>query len=148
MRITIKPKEVITKTIISAIEVGNGEISLNKSVRFPVKTLDENGSVVNFEFIEISGDDYKKWGSDDNYIVSIVTDRLEIEKLYDEKLISKVKELISGQGDGRISKPNAEMLLEVGKAEGVTDIEKETIYFIRKEFNWTDAAERWFDENY
>jgi len=146
--IKIEPIEIITKTTISAVEIGDGQIILNKSVKFPVKKFDENGSLIGADMVEISGLDYDKWSTDDRYIINAIVKKLGFEKVYDKDLISMVENLISGQSDGRISKNNAKTLIDLAKSEGVTELEKDTIYYIRNNFNWTDAAEKWFDENY
>jgi|GEM_PF-6856626 len=146
--IKIKPIEIVTKTTIAAVEIGEGQIVLNKSVKFPVKKFDENGKFVGADMVDISGVDYNKWSTDDRYIINAVLKILGFEKVYDKDLISMVENLISGQGDGRISRTNAKTLIDLAKSEGVTELEKDTIYYIRNNFNWTDAAEKWFDENY
>jgi hypothetical protein len=66
-------------------------------------------------------------------------------KKYDGALIELAEKLVSGQGDGRISLDDAEKLMELVKDAGTyTDIEKETMSFIRENFRWTEEADAWF----
>lgn len=66
-------------------------------------------------------------------------------KKYDGELIELAEKLTAGSGDGRISQADAETLYEAVKDGGVyTDIEKDTVAYLRDHFNWTDAADEWF----
>ena len=64
---------------------------------------------------------------------------------YDGKLLSLAEEAIQGAGDGRISVKDAEGLFEAVRDGGVyTDVEKETVAYIRNKFRWTPSAAEWF----
>lgn len=64
---------------------------------------------------------------------------------YDKELIELADELIAGAGDGRLSQDDASKLLEGVKDAGVyTDVEKDTLAYLRDNYNWTDAADAWF----
>lgn len=64
---------------------------------------------------------------------------------YDGELIELADKLTAGAGDGRISKADAGELLEAVKdGASYTDIEKDTIKYIRENYKWTDAADEWF----
>ncbi len=66
-------------------------------------------------------------------------------KKYDGELLETAEKLIKGQGDGRISLADAEKLMaEVKDAGKYTDIEKDTMAYIRDNFKWTDEADEWF----
>lgn len=66
-------------------------------------------------------------------------------KKYDGELIELAEKLTSGGGDGRISKDDASQLLDAVKdGASYTDIEKDTMSYIRENFKWTDAADDWF----
>ncbi len=71
---------------------------------------------------------------------------LEINgKKYDRKLIETAETMVKGQGDGRISKADAEKLLKMVKdGKSYTDIEKATMEYIRDHFKWTPEADAWF----
>lgn len=66
-------------------------------------------------------------------------------KKYDGEIIELAEKLTSGAGDGRLSKADAEQLLEaVMDGNTYTDIEKETMAYVRDNFKWTEAADEWF----
>ena len=51
----------------------------------------------------------------------------------------------AGAGDGRLSKADAGQLLDAVKdGDSYTDIEKDSVKYIRENFKWTDAADEWF----
>jgi hypothetical protein len=66
-------------------------------------------------------------------------------KKYDGTLIELADELTAGAGDGRISMADAEKLLAAVKdGDSYTDIEKETMAYLRDNYKWTEAADDWF----
>ena len=66
-------------------------------------------------------------------------------KKYDRELLELADELTQGQGDGRLSKDDAAQLLEKVKDGGsYTDVEKDTMAYIRDTYKWTDAGDEWF----
>jgi hypothetical protein len=66
-------------------------------------------------------------------------------KKYDGEIIELAEKLTAGAGDGRISMEDAKQLLEAVKdGDTYTDIEKETMAYIRENFKWTEAADDWF----
>jgi len=68
-------------------------------------------------------------------------------KKLDARVLSIAEESVKGSGDGRISKMDAEKLFAaVVDGNVYTDIEKETIQYIHNNYNWTDAAWDWFNE--
>ncbi|HVD97432.1 MAG TPA: hypothetical protein VNB90_04450 [Cytophagaceae bacterium] len=66
-------------------------------------------------------------------------------KKYDGELIALAEESVKGAGDGRISLADAKKLLEAVKdGNDYTDVEKDTIEYIRDNFKWTEEADAWF----
>ena len=66
-------------------------------------------------------------------------------KKYDAEILTLADELTSGAGDGRLSKADADKLLEaVMDGGGYTDIEKDTVKYVRENYKWTDAADEHF----
>ena len=66
-------------------------------------------------------------------------------KKYDKELLELAEKLVKGQGDGRISTADAAKLLTAVKDAGkYTDIEKDTMSYIRENFKWTEEADEWF----
>ena len=63
----------------------------------------------------------------------------------DGHLLDMADEAIAGAGDGRISKADAETMIHAVKDAGdYTDIEKDTMEYIRDNYKWTDGANEWF----
>ena len=68
-------------------------------------------------------------------------------KKYDARVIEMANELVAGQGDGRLSVDDAHKLIKHIKDAGTyTDVEKDTMVYVRDNYNWTDAADEWFRE--
>lgn len=66
-------------------------------------------------------------------------------KKYDAELIEAAEKAVAGRGDGRISMDDAKMLLDkVKDGNSYTDIEKDTMAYIRDNFKWTEQADEWF----
>jgi hypothetical protein len=66
-------------------------------------------------------------------------------KKYDGELIDLADKLTSGAGDGRLSQADAEQIYEAVKdGDSYTDIEKDTVAYLRENYSWTDAADEWF----
>ena len=66
-------------------------------------------------------------------------------KQYDGALIEAAEKAVAGQGDGRISKKDAEALLkQVKDGDKYTDVEKATVAYIREKLKWTEEADEFF----
>lgn len=66
-------------------------------------------------------------------------------KKYDGEVIDLAEKLTSGSGDGRISMEDAKQLFDaVADGDSYTDIEKDTMAYVRENYKWTDAADEWF----
>ena len=64
---------------------------------------------------------------------------------YDSEIIELADQAVAGRGDGRISLEDAKLLLAgVKDANKYTDIEKETVRYIRDHYRFTPASNRWF----
>jgi len=64
---------------------------------------------------------------------------------YDRELLELADKLTEGQGDGRLSVDDAKQLYEeVADGDSYTDIEKDTVKYLRENYKWTDAADDWF----
>jgi hypothetical protein len=69
---------------------------------------------------------------------------IEGQKL-DSHLLEMAEEAVKGARDGRISRQDAEVMLSAVKDGGTyTDVEKNTMRYIRANFNWTESADEWF----
>ncbi|MFN5170084.1 MAG: hypothetical protein ACK5DD_10675 [Cyclobacteriaceae bacterium] len=66
-------------------------------------------------------------------------------KKLDGNLLSGAEMAVSGVGDGRISLEDAHGLFKiVHDAGSYTDVEKDTMEYIRDHYKWTEAADTWF----
>lgn len=66
-------------------------------------------------------------------------------KKYDGALIEAAEKAVAGRGDGRISREDAEVIYAAVRDGGAyTDVEKDTVAYIREHFPWTEAADDWF----
>ncbi|MDX2195617.1 MAG: hypothetical protein NW207_04300 [Cytophagales bacterium] len=64
---------------------------------------------------------------------------------YDKEMLDIADESVAGAGDGRISIEDAKKLLHAVKdGDTYTDIEKDTMKYIRDNYKFTDAADDWF----
>ena len=63
-------------------------------------------------------------------------------KKYSAELLEIADGLVAGSGDGRISVDDAAVLFDkLAKDHKYTDLEKDTISYIRENYNWTDAGD-------
>lgn len=66
-------------------------------------------------------------------------------KKYDKQMLDIADASVAGAGDGRISVEDAKKLIEAVKdGNEYTDIEKDTMKYIRDNYKFTDAADDWF----
>jgi hypothetical protein len=64
---------------------------------------------------------------------------------YDGELLDLATKLTTGTGESKISQDEAKQLFEkVRDGNTYTDVEKQTVEYIRKHFAWTPAADAWF----
>jgi OOP family OmpA-OmpF porin len=68
---------------------------------------------------------------------------------YEKELMDLAKHHTTGAGEGKLSKDEvAELFKSAQDGQGVTETEKRTLAYIRKTFEFTDAAARDFDEHF
>ena len=66
---------------------------------------------------------------------------------YEKELLDLAKEHTTGRGEGKLSKDEVvDLFKSANDGTGVTDTEKDTLKYIRKNFEFTDAAAKDFDE--
>ncbi|WP_435234627.1 hypothetical protein ACR30L_12705 [Psychromonas sp. PT13] len=66
---------------------------------------------------------------------------------YEKELLELAKEHTTGKGEGKLSKDEvADLFKSANDGQGVTDIEKATLAYIRANFEFTSAAAKDFDE--
>lgn len=63
-------------------------------------------------------------------------------KKYSAELLDIADSLVAGKGDGRISAEDAgELFTKLATDHKYTDLEKDTIEYIRNNYKWTDAGD-------
>lgn len=68
-------------------------------------------------------------------------------KKYDKQMLEIAEQTTAGKGDGRISLADAQRLIGAVTDGGrYTDVEKETMAYIRENYKFTDEADSWFRE--
>ena len=66
-------------------------------------------------------------------------------KKYDGELIELADDSVKGAGDGRISVSDAKKLFDaVIDGNVYSEVEKDTVEYIRDNYKWTDEADSWF----
>ena len=66
---------------------------------------------------------------------------------YEKELLELAEKHTTGKGEGKLSKDEvADLFKSASDGQGVTDTEKQTLAYIRKNFEFTDAAAGDFDE--
>ena len=71
----IVPVEQSTTKIITSFKVFVNSVDLFEKAKIRVQLFDTNNNFVKMEFLEMSGEDYNNWGSDDNYIINYVAQK-------------------------------------------------------------------------
>lgn len=70
-------------------------------------------------------------------------------KKYEKELLDLAKKHTTGAGEGKLSKDEvADLFKSAADGQGVTDTEKNTLAYIRKNFEFTAAAAKDFDEKF
>lgn len=70
-------------------------------------------------------------------------------KKYEKELLELAKKHTTGAGEGKLSKDEvADLFKSAADGQGVTDTEKNTLAYIRKNFEFTEAAAKDFDDNF
>ena len=78
MKLEIQNKTITTTKVVKFIEIGNGSIKLDTSVRFRVVLFDVDKKEIGTELVVISGSDYDNWSDDDNYIRDLILTKLGV----------------------------------------------------------------------
>ena len=89
--VNIKPFEQVKTTLITSVDVSVMRIELFKGAMFHVSLMDSNGGTVDSKVVEITGDDYKKWGGDDDFIYQYIAKQLGFSMLENEVVVTPVE---------------------------------------------------------
>jgi len=88
--IKIEDKELITVHTITSIEILDGNISMkDRYASFPIRLYDQNGVFFSMANVEVQGDEYDAWNSDD-YIEDLILSKLEMVKIVEPEPVVEV----------------------------------------------------------
>jgi hypothetical protein len=71
-----KPLEVITTTKYLNFKIREILVNLNSGASFVVLLYGETEDVILCKTIDMSGEDYQKWGNNDDYVIAYVKSKL------------------------------------------------------------------------
>jgi hypothetical protein len=72
----LTPVEIVTTNTVSGIRIRILRIEIFTSATLMVEVLNQTGNTIKHEMFELSGDDYKNWSNDDNYLYDFVANKL------------------------------------------------------------------------
>jgi len=72
----ISPAEIVTTDVVIKINVDVIKLEIFKSVTLYVSLTTNTGKQVNGQSMDLSGDDYKNWSNDDNYLYTYAAGKL------------------------------------------------------------------------
>jgi hypothetical protein len=72
----IQPTTQTTSVTITSFRVEVRDLILFTSAALRVALCNEQGDVINFAFIDMIGDDYARWSSDDEYVYQFVAEKM------------------------------------------------------------------------
>ncbi len=73
---SITPFDQTTVKTVHSFSVKVNNVILHTSAKLMVHLHDENNNLIDVKIIEIVGDDYLNWGSNDDYITNFVAQKL------------------------------------------------------------------------
>ena len=82
----ILPFEKTTTTVITSFTIMITDVVLFTSVRVRVDMFDQNQNRVDCTFLIIEGEDYAQWGTDDQYIINYVCEKMGFARKPEEIL--------------------------------------------------------------
>jgi hypothetical protein len=68
----IAPFEIIIRQVVTSVVVEVAHLDLFNSVHLRIIMRDSNNVDIKLEIVTLSGDDYKNWSSDDNYLINYI----------------------------------------------------------------------------
>ncbi len=77
--VPVEDKIVTTTQTVTRLEIELVNLVLGTSARFSVRQFNDR-NIIDVSFVEMSGDDYKAWGSDDNYVENYILNTLGFVK--------------------------------------------------------------------
>jgi hypothetical protein len=78
--ISVDDKIVTTTQTITSVEIEVVSLVLGKSAKFMARQFNAEKNLVDLTFVDMEGDDYTAWDSDDNYVQNFVLSALGLVK--------------------------------------------------------------------
>ena len=72
----ISPVEIVTTDFVIQINVNVIKLEMFKSATLYVSLTTNTGKQINGQCMDLSGDDYKNWSNDDNYLYTYAAGKL------------------------------------------------------------------------
>jgi hypothetical protein len=66
--------------VICSFSYNVNSFILKTIISFNVILLDKNNKILKIELITLEGDDYTKWGYDDNYVINYICSKLHLSQ--------------------------------------------------------------------
>jgi len=79
-QVDIQTKEITTTNQVVKIEIDDIQVTLDDSAKIVVRLLNDSDNLVNIEIVDVTGDEYNAWGTDDSYIIDLVLTKLGMTK--------------------------------------------------------------------
>lgn len=77
----IAPFEIIIRQVVTSVVVEVAHLDLFNSVHLRIIMRDSNNVDIKLELVTLSGDDYKNWSSDDNYLINYIKQKYGFKDL-------------------------------------------------------------------
>jgi hypothetical protein len=77
----IAPFEIIIRQVVTSVVVEVAHLDLFNSVHLRIIMRDSNNVDIKVEIVTLSGDDYKNWSSDDNYLINYIKQKYGFKDL-------------------------------------------------------------------
>jgi hypothetical protein len=81
MFVDVQPKEIIKSYTVERLDISISDMKLNESVILNVLLITGDNDLLESINLTLTGEDYNNWSNDDNYIVDIVLEKLNMQKL-------------------------------------------------------------------
>jgi hypothetical protein len=75
---TITPATHTTVRTITSFKISR--ICIDEKCTIEVQSFDSDNRIVNFDLITLTSEEYADWGTDDSYIVNLVSSKLNFTK--------------------------------------------------------------------
>lgn len=76
--IAVEDKDLVDTRTIKSLRIEIIDLIFNVSARFRVMLFDSLQQLIKSITVLIDGDDYKRWGNNDDVVLDIVLDKLEL----------------------------------------------------------------------